>query len=159
MQKTTLSRISKATTQLTMACGLLMASSPLWAEDEPKCTNRMLRGDYAFHVEGVILALPGLTIPPGGIPIRGVAMSSFDGRGNMTQVDHIVAGGAPPPIPWTAGTATYTVNPNCTGNWVLTIPGSPFSPVLTSFVVSKKGDEIRTVVESNAVTSVGTKID
>jgi hypothetical protein len=159
MQKIAVSRISTATARLAMACGLLLASSPAWDDEEAKCTNKMLKGDYAFHIEGVILALPGATIPPGGIPIRGVAMSAFDGKGNMTQMDHIVAGGAPPPIPWTPGTAIYTVNPDCTGNWVLIIPGSPFSPVLVSFVVSKKGDEIRTVVESNAVTSIGRKVD
>jgi hypothetical protein len=159
MQTIAVSRISTATARLAMACGLLLASSPVWADDEAKCTNKVLKGDYAFHIEGVILALPGATIPPGGIPIRGVAMSTFDGKGNMTQVDHVVAGGTPPPLQWTPGTATYTVNADCTGNWVLTVPGSPFSPVLVSFVVSKKGNEIRTVVESNAVTSIGTKID
>ena len=158
MNMITVSRIS-AMALLTMACSLLLASSPLWADDEAKCTNKMLKGDYAFSIEGVILALPGANIPPGGIPVRGVAMSTFDGKGNMTQVDHVVAGGTPPPIAWTPGTATYTVNPDCTGKWVLTVPGSPFSPVLVSFVVTKKGREIRTVVESNAVSSIGTKID
>ena len=95
MQKTAVSKISMAAARLAMTCvPLLLASSPVWAEDEAKCTNKILKGDYAFHIEGVILALPGATIPPGGIPIRGVAMSTFDGKGNMTQVDHVVAGGA-----------------------------------------------------------------
>jgi hypothetical protein len=159
MQNMRVSRISSAAARVAMACGLLFAGSPAWADDEAKCTNKTLEGDYGFHIEGLILALPGITIPPGGIPIRGVAMSHFDGKGNMTQVDHVVAGGAPPPIAWTSGAATYTVNPDCTGSWVLIVPGSPFSPVLVSFVVSKKGDEIRTVVESNAVTSIGVRVN
>ena len=146
-------------TRFVMACGLLAAASPVWAEDEPKCTNKTLLGDYGFQIEGLILAIPGVTVPPQGIPLRGVAMSHFDGKGNMTQVDHVVAGGNPPDVPWTAGTATYTVNPNCTGTWVLVIPGSPFSPVNVSFVVNKSGKEIRAVVESNASTSIGVKID
>ena len=141
-----------------VACGLLIACAPVWAEDEAKCSNKTLLGDYGFHIEGVLLTLPGVALPPGGVPVRGVAMSHFDGKGNMTQVDHVVAGGMPPPVPWTPGTATYTVNPNCTGTWVLTIPGSPFSPIHVRFVVNKNGKEIRTVVESNAVTSLGVKI-
>lgn len=159
MQQKSWSRKLVAAAPLLAVSALLLAAAPARAEDEAKCTNKTLQGDYGFHIEGVILTLPGVALPPGGVPLRGVAMSHFDGKGNMTQVDHVVAGGAPPPVPWTSGAATYTVNANCTGTWVLVVPGSPFSPVSVSFVVTRNGKEVRTVVEANAVTSIGVRID
>jgi hypothetical protein len=159
MDKMLVSKISTVAARLAIACGLLLACSPAWAEDEAKCTNKTLQGDYGFHIEGLILSLPTTNVPPGGIPIRGVAMSHFDGKGIMTQVDYVVRGGTPPAIPWTPGTATYTVNPNCTGTWTLIVTGSPQPPVTVSFVVNDNGKEIRTVVQANAVTSIGRKID
>ena len=140
------------------ALGILLVGSPAWAEDEAKCTNKTLQGDYGFHINGVILAIPGLALPPGGFQVRGVAMTHFDGKGNLSQVDHVLVNGTPPPIPWTPGTGTYKVNPDCTGTWILNVPG-PFSPVLVSFVVNRAGKEIRTVVETNAVISIGVKTE
>jgi len=53
-----------------------------------RCSNRTLLGDYASQIEGTILG-PNL-------PLRGLAMAHFDGKGNITQVDHIVVNGIPP---------------------------------------------------------------
>ena len=166
MQNKLVSRNFKMARPMMIAFGLLMASSFAWADDaaDTKCTNRTLNGDYGFTIEGVILALPGATIPPGGLPFRSVAMGHFDGKGKYTQVDHIVAGGAPPPVEWTVGSGPYTVNPDCTGKLVINVPGSPFSPVKLTFVVVRKGREIRTVVDPNgtsisATTSIGIKVE
>ena len=113
-------------------------------------------GDYGFAIEGV-----------GGLPpvfainaIRGVAMGHFDGKGNYTQVDHVVAGGAAPPEEWTFGSGPYTVNANCTGKLTINIPGSPFSPVRIHFVVVRQGKEVRFVVDSGSATSaIGIKVE
>jgi len=136
-----------------------MVSSPAWADDHAKCTNRSLNGDYGFSVEGVVLALPGVTVPPGEFALRGVAMTNFDGKGKMTQVDFITVNGMPPPIDWAPATGTYKVNADCTGTWQLTIPGNPLSPVNVHFVIVKRGQEIRTVVNANAVTSIGIRVE
>lgn len=114
-------------------------------------------------MEGVILnAPPGVPIPPGS-PLRGVAMTHFDGKGNLNQVDHVVVAGLTPEqlgAPhWTPGSGTYQVNSDCTGTAVINIPGNPFPPVNLYFVVVKQGKEIHTVVNANAVTSVGIKIE
>ena len=161
MQKKSVSRISMVATPIMIVCGLLAAGSPAWADtEEMKCTNRTLLGDYGFAIEGVLLAIPGVTLPPGAsLPVRGVAMTHFDGKGNLTQVDHVVVNGVPPPVAWTPGSGPYTVNPNCTGTAVINVPGSPFGPVKLTFVVVRQGKEIRTVVEANAVTSIGIKIE
>ena len=113
------------------------------------CSNRTLRGDYGFAIEGDILA------GPGRIPFRGVAMTHFDGEGNLSQVDHIVFNGVPPPIEWTPGSGTYTVNPDCTGTAQIIVDGVP--PVNLHLVVVRNGREIHTVVDANAVTSIGIK--
>jgi hypothetical protein len=158
MKRKSVFRISTTATPMMIVCGLLVAGSSAWADDavDTQCTNRTLLGDYGFSIEGV-----------GGLPtafslnaIRGVAMGHFDGKGNYSQVDHVVAGGTPPPQEWTFGSGPYTVNPNCTGTLVINIPGSPFSPVKLHFVVVRQGKEIRTVVDSgSATTSIGIKIE
>ncbi len=158
MQRKSVSRISMMATPIMIVCGMLLTGSSAWAKDDHDikwCSNRTLQGDYGFTIEGV-----------GGLPpafplnaIRGVAMGHFDGKGNYSQVDHVVAGGVPPPLEWTPGSGPYTVNPDCTGTLVINIPGSPFSPVNLHFVVVRQGKEIRTVVDSgSATTSTGIKV-
>jgi hypothetical protein len=150
--------ISTLATPMMIVFVLLAAGSSAWADDDTTtaCTNRTLLGNYGFSIEGV-----------GGLPpmfalnaIRGVAIGHFDGKGNYTQVDHVVAGGSPPPVEWTFGSGPYKVNPDCTGTLVINIPGSPFSPVKLHFVVVRQGKEIRTVVDSgSASTSIGIKVE
>jgi hypothetical protein len=157
MQWKSVSRISMVTIPLMMVCGLLVPVSSMGPtaraddEDTKVCTNHTLHGDYGFALEGEILG-PGL-------PIRGVVMQQYDGKGNFTQVDHIVFNGAPPAEEWTPGSGTYTVNPNCTGSAVIIVPGNPLSPINLHFIVVKQGKEIHQVVDANAVTAVGNKVE
>ena len=87
-------------------------------------------------------------------------MTYFDGRGNLTQVDHVVFNGMLPPVEWTPATGTYRINPDCTGEAEIIIPGSPFSPVILRLVVGNNGTQIRTVVSKPGyvVTSTATKV-
>ena len=57
-----------------------------------RCTNRSLQGDFATMVEGYFLA------GAAQVPLRSVALTHFDGRGNVSQVDHAVVDGMTPPI-------------------------------------------------------------
>lgn len=159
--KKQLLRISTVMMPAMIICGLLASPAPSMAQSENgPCSTRTLSGDYGFAIEGVIFAIPGVTLPPGtALPLRGVAMTHFDGKGNLTQVDHVLVGGVPPPKEWTPGSGTYTVNPDCTGIAVINIPGNPLSPAKLHIVVVKQGKEIHTVVEANAVTSVGIKLE
>jgi hypothetical protein len=122
------------------------------------CSDRTLDGDYGFSVEGIVLPAPGLSFT-----LRGVAMTQFDGKGNLTQVDHIVFNGLPPAEEWTPGTGTYHVNADCTGT--MTIETSTGDIVNLRIVVVKSGKEVRTVVTApfngppRTVTSVGTRVD
>src|SRR4030095_6359639 len=47
------------------------------------CSDRTLRGDYAFAIDGTILTAPSPLL------LRGVAMTHFDGHGNLNQVDFV----------------------------------------------------------------------
>ena len=141
-------------------CAAFLSIAAAKADDEvARCDAKTLQGDYGFHVEGVVVAIPGLVLPAAGVPLRGVAMTRFDGRGKLTQVDFITVNGQAPPVDWASGSGEYKVNPDCTGTWTLSIPGNPLSPVKVHFVIVKRGAEIRTVVDANAVTSIGFRVN
>jgi len=154
------SKISKVAPVTMIVCGLLvsgaaaMAQSESGADNNPSslkpCSNATLSGDYGFVLEGVILGP--------GFPIRGVVMQHYDGNGHITQVDHIVTNGVPPALPWTRGTGSYIVHPDCTGVGTIDSPSNPV-PVKLHFVVVKDGRQINQVVDANAVTTIGNKVD
>ena len=54
---------------------------------------------------------------------------------------------------------TYTVNADCTGSAIVTIPGVPLSPVSFHFVIVDGGKQVRQVVDANAVIATGNRID
>ena len=81
------------------------------------------------------------------LPADGVAMTRFDGHGNLTQVDFVMRNGtsaATPGTPLTGETGTYHVNPDCTGWLKLQFPDT--TEVDVAFVLARGGREIRTVV-------------
>ena len=137
-----------------MIVGVVLAlGSSAFAQSTPsdnneRCSNRTLNGSYGFLLDG--------TNFPSGVPFRGVVMQTYDGKGGITQVDHVVFAGFPPPTEWTPGTGEYTVNSNCTGAAVLhTVDGD----VQLHFVVVNNGKQINQVVDANAVTAVGTRVN
>jgi hypothetical protein len=154
------SNISKVAPVTVIVCGLLASGAAAMAQSESgpdnnpsnvkPCSNATLSGDYGFVLEGVILGP--------GFPIRGVVMQHYDGNGHITQIDHIVTNGVPPALAWTRGTGSYTVHPDCTGFGVINSPSNPV-PVNLHFVVVNGGRQINQVVDANAVTAVGNKVD
>lgn len=129
------------------------------------CTNETLLGTYAFQITGQILA----PAPVAG-PVAGVALTVFDGLGNLTQVDNVTHNGVAPVEDWRPAAGTYNVNPNCTGTFSFTPqPTNPLdaSPPLTlHFVVSRDGSQIVTGVTFSpastafmpAIVSVGRRL-
>jgi hypothetical protein len=109
------------------------------------CSNRTLSGDYGTLIEGTLLA-PNW-------PLRTLAMIHFDGRGNMTSVDHVVLNGIPPEEEWRPNSGTYVVNPDCTAAAVFS------GPIPVHFVVVKNGKEFRGVVDGNAITLHGSRVN
>jgi len=129
------------------------------------CSTGTLAGTYAFHITGQIL-----TPAAAAGPVSGVALTVFDGYGNLTQVDNVVHNGVSPVEDWRPATGTYTVNANCTGTFTFTpqpTVAADASPAITlHFVIASDGSEIRTVVTGSpntppftaAITSTGVRI-
>ena len=144
-----------------IACALASINSTAWAaqsnkksneRDEGKaCSNQTLHGDYGLTIESLL-------IPGPGTQVRGVVMQSFDGNGHFTQVDHVVVDGTPPPLAWTPGTGTYTVNPDCTGKATISVPSSPHSPFVVYFVLVDHGREMRQVVDGSIAIATGRRV-
>jgi len=113
----------------------LAASSAVTAQ--ASCTDLTIKGSYAFTIHGQILT------PNGPIPIDGLARTTFDGNGNLTQLDTVSVNGHIPLV-WRPSTGTYTVNPNCTGTITLITTGQP--TLHLAILVSHSGDLIHDVV-------------
>jgi hypothetical protein len=154
MQKKSVSRILMVATPVMIVYGLFASCETARAQSEDgACSNRTLKGDYGFKIDGQLLAGP-LT----GL-VRGLAMTSFDGQGNMSQVDFVTLNGTPLFKDWRpSGKGTYKINANCTGMaTIIYTDGSPSTEL--RLVVVRSGKEIHTVVVGNAVGSIGIKVD
>jgi hypothetical protein len=112
------------------------------AERPIPCSNASLRGDYSFSISGDIQ-------PPAdpAIEVHGVALTHFDGQGNIVNTDHLVRNGTPPPVDWRPGTGSYVVHENCTGEAHFNNEGSPTLDLY--FVIAESGHEIRAVVSDS----------
>jgi hypothetical protein len=132
---------------------LAMALCPA-ARQELVCSNSTLRGDFAVVISGQT------GVPTNPVPRSGVAMTRFDGEGNVTDLDHIVGNGTQPPTEWRSGMGTYTVNPDCTGKFEVQFPSGGPTLVLY-FVVGKFGNAFRGVVGAPGanVTADGIKLE
>lgn len=112
-----------------LACGLLAPIGALAQEtDNDGCTDATLKGDYAFRVTGAILNSTGTAVDSR----EGVAMTHFDGKGGLTQVDWVMSNGLQlmgPTDPETGfhidENGMYKVNPDCTGSAVIHFPAPP----------------------------------
>jgi hypothetical protein len=118
----------------------LAASSAVTAH--AGCTDSTIKGSYAFTVHGQIFT------PNGPILIDGIAKTTFDGNGNLTQVDAVAQNGQIPLI-WRPGTGSYTLNSDCTGTMTLVNQNQP--PLHLAILVSHSGDIIHTVVTDPGV--------
>jgi hypothetical protein len=96
------------------------------------CSLRTLNGCYGFTFSGPILGFG---------PIAGIGVENFDGQGHatITQTRNINGSG---PIRDTV-TATYTVNPDCTGTNVITQTDGTLTHI--DFVIVDHGKELLTL--------------
>lgn len=139
----------------TLGAVLLASAMPshVRADDEGgACSNRTLRGSYGFGIDGQIF-------PPGApaLVLRAVAMTQFDGEGNLTQVDHATVNGIPRWAGWRSATGTYDVNPDCTGTAQI-VPSDGGPALNLHLVVFDRGRQVRTVVDGNATGSLGVRV-
>ena len=129
----------------------LAASSTLTAHAKA-CSNETIRGSYAFTIHGQVFLPNGFTLL-----IDGLAKQTFDGKGNLTQVDAVATNGNLAPG-WRPGTGTYSVNPDCTGTQTIVIENMP--DLHLQFIVAQSGNTIHQVVTDPgiATTSEGERV-
>jgi len=134
---------------LVLLAVMLAGSSAVTAH--PACTDSTIKGDYAFTIHGQILT------PNGPLLVDGIAKTTFDGDGNLTQVDAVAVNGSIAEV-WRHGTGTYTLNPDCSGTMTLINDGQ--APLHLAILVSQSGNIIHTVVTDPgfAVTSDAEKV-
>jgi hypothetical protein len=131
------SPISLFLVTLALAASLTSTAHARW------CSNLTIYGTYSFTIHGTIFLLDGSTLL-----VDGVAKATFDGKGNLSQVDAVATNGNLTPG-WRPGTGTYSVNPDCTGTQTTMIQGMP--DLHLQFVVSQSGNTIRQVVTDPGV--------
>ena len=150
---------------VTCALALLFLASSAKAQDNDGCGQATLKGDYAFTVSGTFWVGPGNSI---AVQREGVAMTHFDGAGNLWQVDFVLSSpnapappGVPPTDPVTGfhidEKGTYTVQQDCTGTFTINNPplvnkltgaSTPGAIIVVKFLLSDHGRAIHTVVTS-----------
>jgi hypothetical protein len=96
----------------------LVVTSPLMSHANT-CSNSTIRGSYAYTIHGQVFIPNGPTLL-----IDGLARTTFDGEGNVTELDAIAANGNGAPG-WVSNTGTYSVNPDCTGTITVTNGNQP----------------------------------
>jgi hypothetical protein len=102
------------------------------------CSNSTIQGTYAFTIHGQVFLPDGSTLL-----IDGLAKTTFDGKGNLTQLDAVAANGNVAPG-WASNTGTYSVNPDCTGTFTVTNGSQP--PVHLQMIVAQSGNTIHDMV-------------
>jgi hypothetical protein len=115
----------------------LTASSTLTAHASA-CSNSTIKGTYAFTIHGQVFVPNGPTLL-----IDGLAKTTFDGNGNLTQVDAVAVNGNVAPG-WASNTGTYSVNLDCTGTFTVTNGNQP--PVHLQMIVAQSGNTIHDMV-------------
>ncbi len=148
-------RLLMMTAPAIAVCGLVMTTSFAQADDGApqirRCSNATLHGAYGLTIDAT-------TAPGAEIPFRGVVLQNYDGNGHLTIRDHIVFDGTPETDSWTPGTGVYLVHPDCTGVAEFNLP-SEGPPLRVHFVVVEGGRKLREVIDVNAITVTGEKVE
>jgi hypothetical protein len=155
-----------------LALGVALLIPVARAQINEGCSNRTIKGDYAFRVSGEIFAPNLNTTPPTPTTIvlayrGGVSLTHFDGttdsqgKGGLAQKDFIMGNGAfTPNNPAdldeagfnTEETGTYQVYSDCTGTAEIDFPsppsGVPGTVIKLKFVIAEGGRKIHTIVSS-----------
>ncbi len=124
---------------LVVAAGLCSTSVAAFAQDDV-CSVATLYGPYGIQTTGSIVAFG----PIG--PVADTGIIKFDGAGGVSQTTTVSLNGLVIPNR-SSLSGSYTVNPDCTGDWALVLPVPGGTTTSTAhFVIVDHGKEIRLVV-------------
>lgn len=115
---------------------LALTLAPIAKAEGKGCSNATLKGTFADKDTGFITAPPALAGP-----FAGVNLETFDGHGALTGTGIVSLNGNIFPGTYKG---TYTVNPDCTGNY--TVQNSLGLTVHAFFVIADGGNELQIVI-------------
>lgn len=117
-----------------------------------ECSLETLKGSYGTSTTGSIV----FAGPIG--PVADVGVVTFDGNGGASQTSTVSLNGMIIPNR-TSLAGSYVVNPDCTGNISLTLPG-PAGPIISTsnIVIVNHGKELRTIVTGAGRVLAGTAV-
>lgn len=118
----------------------LIVLSPL-ASHASACSNSSIQGAFAFTIHGQVFLPNGVTLL-----IDGLAKTTFDGQGNVMQLDARLPKTAMFRVPpgWRTSTGTYSVDPDCTGTFTISNGDRP--PIHTQIIVARSGNTIHAIM-------------
>ena len=137
---TTMKRKNPSLLGAIMLCALTLpaASAPAWAEHEPTCTLKTLKGRYLFATSGTIVPPAfGVSVPTPGAS-AGFHVFNGDGTGTDTvtlRVNGVIF------LSQVVVPIAYTVNADCTGAYRVLIPNGPTFDLF----IAPNGDSIATI--------------
>ena len=106
------------------------------------CSDRTIQGTYGVQMQGTRPVPP----PTGGIEtVIGVVLRTYDGAGNVTQVDN-VKGSVTGIVIDRPGSGTYQVNPDCSATTLF--QPAPGITIEERMVIVDFGREIRSITSS-----------
>jgi hypothetical protein len=139
---------------LTFTALLLGLNVMAVAADNDGCSDATLNGDYGFAILGDRLNADGTRSS-----VKAIAVTHFDGAGNLTQIDFGVTDGKPNPGNGnaqtgfhfrTGETGTYTVNPDCTGSAEIDlnvpVPSGSTGVIKLMLIVTNHGRAMHAIV-------------
>ena len=107
------------------------------------CSNGSLKGDYGVTISGQLGQVPNL------VPLAGLALTHFDGKGKLSQKDFTVVNGVPSGSNFANNeTGTYTVNSDCTGTATINFLNNGQQQLNLKFVVVNGGRGVEIVVSA-----------
>lgn len=106
------------------AAGMLVMLTGTGAEASQSCSNRTLKGSYGASITGTIA----------GLPFAELDLVSADGKGNFSGTGTVSYNGSVSSVTFTA---TYSVNPNCSGSASLS------TGVTQNFIIKTDGNEVQ----------------
>lgn len=132
--------IGMKTRLITVLAGI-MGLTLIPAATAQTCSNKSLKGSYGYTVTGTVTASTGPFVAG---PFAAVGRIIFDGEGHVQTVRTLSDDGTV--IKNDAGTGTYTISPDCTGSFNITVgpPGNTTELFLN--LVLDDSYEIRAIV-------------
>ena len=116
---------------------LALGIAPTARANDKGCSNASLRGTFAFTSTGFITP----PAPPAALgPWVEVGTQNFDGKGTTTYTATASRNGN---ILQLSVTGTYTVNPDCTGTFIVAL--SPVFSLHVFFVIDNSGSELQAI--------------